>query len=841
MPVLTNPADKAVRYPSKKPVQFLVIGLIVFLQCLFSCSGINPEKKLDVKFDGGYGQLEFGGKYAGAEFHHSRPLPSRISFYYPVANSIVSSADYWNRDKSVPFTLVLKSSSRTDTLDQMSCPYEAAPFSAVFKQTAGSFEITHSYSVCDDLPVLVWQAEILNNTDKSADLLLESSMLAVLRTSHTFSLKDKPLIKYSRGRLTGTAFFAEQETDSALLFITNAGYAPDSVQKIIPKETGPRIGFYYKHHLGPDQKMEIVQIIGQCRQHESEEMISSSRRRWKESAAANRERILRSVYEQASFKINDPVLMQTLHWSKALLESNVHYINGSFMPMPCPAEYNFFFTHDLLVTSLGAMLYDPDYVKRGFQFLHSLTKDDSILAHAYYWKDTDYKTEFCGTDNWNNMWINIAAASYLKHSADTAVVRMLFPIMKKSMQMLMQSKGEDDLMYTGRPDWWDIGHMKGARVYNTTLMVKALQDYVYIAMVLNKQDEPLAEYSRLEEQMNKQLVSAFWDDSSGYLMNMIDEQQKDPHYYSGSLVAVFYDLLDQDKKSKLLETAKKVLLDENIGIRNAMSPDFHRLINVYKFNGMEAGEPYFYFNGAVWPQGNIWYILGLLADGRPAEAEAVLKKYMTLEGIRNSPNGQPSFYECRITDPGSDRYGEIDKPSFLWAGGWYIYALYHLAGVRENSWNIYLCPDLPENFKDIEYDLTLHGQLCHVQYQGDKSFFKEIIVDDVRKNTAVLNGPARKIILIRGLPSEPYLASADCVIEKVIYNKTDKLLAVNLNGVEGRFIQIDLVSPFKIHKSLVNGVDDKTDMLEKNDNGVYLYSIKTRQAAGKSHIKVYFN
>jgi len=45
-------------------------------------------------FDGHFGQVEVGGRYAGAEFHRSRPLPSRISFYYPVANSIELSTGY---------------------------------------------------------------------------------------------------------------------------------------------------------------------------------------------------------------------------------------------------------------------------------------------------------------------------------------------------------------------------------------------------------------------------------------------------------------------------------------------------------------------------------------------------------------------------------------------------------------------------------------------------------------------------------------------------------------------------------------------------------------------------
>ena len=49
-----------------------------------------------------------GGPFAGAEFHESRPLPSRISFYYPVANSIDLSTDYWKRGDSRPMAVGLQ-------------------------------------------------------------------------------------------------------------------------------------------------------------------------------------------------------------------------------------------------------------------------------------------------------------------------------------------------------------------------------------------------------------------------------------------------------------------------------------------------------------------------------------------------------------------------------------------------------------------------------------------------------------------------------------------------------------------------------------------------------------
>ncbi|MBF8296415.1 MAG: hypothetical protein HW389_2960, partial [Bacteroidetes bacterium] len=68
----------------------------------------NNLDPLEYFFDKKYGQVEVGGPYVGAEFHESRPLPSRISFYYPVANSIDVSTDYWKRSASAPLAIAIR-------------------------------------------------------------------------------------------------------------------------------------------------------------------------------------------------------------------------------------------------------------------------------------------------------------------------------------------------------------------------------------------------------------------------------------------------------------------------------------------------------------------------------------------------------------------------------------------------------------------------------------------------------------------------------------------------------------------------------------------------------------
>jgi len=100
----------------------------------------SPEDDIAVSFNGKRGQLEIGGKYVGAEFHNSFPLPSRISFYYPVANSIDLGTDYWRRYESKPFTITLSIDGKIDTIGYEPFVYRWTPYNALFEQTKDAYK-----------------------------------------------------------------------------------------------------------------------------------------------------------------------------------------------------------------------------------------------------------------------------------------------------------------------------------------------------------------------------------------------------------------------------------------------------------------------------------------------------------------------------------------------------------------------------------------------------------------------------------------------------------------------------------------------------------------------------
>lgn len=814
----------------------LNLPLVVALYGQQASPDLNWDN-LAVPFEAGRGQVEAGGPYAGVEFHHSRPLPSRISFYYPVANSIDLGTDYWQRDQSQPFTMSVAIDGQDFPIGTQAFGYRWTPYRVDFHGTLPTGPVTVSYRFAENLPFFVWHFRLTNHTSRPTEVEIKTNLAASVRTSHTYSLRDPARVHYARKGSDFLAVFDEEDTGNAEIFVLNAGTAPSSHG--LEKVDRPEARFVYLKTLEPGETIEIIQLIGSVRREEAENVRTRIREMWRYEIEGYEQAVERTVARDL-LSLPDSGLIRTAHLARALLHANRHYIDGRIVPMPCPAEYNFFFTHDLLLTDLGAVLFDTGRVRHDLLFIRSLAGPDTVLPHAYYWKDGAYITEPAESDNWNHLWFIILTASYLKHSGNTGLVTDLFPLLEKSMSLMLLNE-HDGLMWEIRPDWWDIGNVYGPRAYLTILTIRALEAFSYIQTRLDRNVQWVSGYLTLAGKLRRQLVETLWDNRAGYLLNRLDAARMDHHLYAGSLLAPAFGLLDATRANRLLDTAEKELLDPKLGIRNVMPADFHTLIDVYHFNGMEAGGPYLYLNGGIWPQGSAWYALALLETGRSNQARRVLQQYLSLDGIMSSPNGQPAFFEYRNGNPDSPEYGQIDKPAFLWAGGWYLYVLYRLAGVRENAWNLSFDPRMPEDFDHVIFDLAVEGRRVGVSCSGSGPYFKSIRFDGVSVPSAVILKPADEIILERGLPDAPYLASATAIVDSVSYLPGTKTLSLILTGAPNQETSIKLVSPSLI--SRIEGTAFRIDNREEStDNyGVTSSLLTVTLNAARVHVDITFD
>jgi hypothetical protein len=345
--------------------------------------------------------------------------------------------------------------------------------------------------------------------------------------------------------------------------------------------------------------------------------------------------------------------------------------------------------------------------------------------------------------------------------------------------------------------------------------------------------------------MNAKLTDTLWDSDINYLISYFNDGKEDRHVYMGSLLASHFALLDNDKNLRMITTAKEKLLDPKLGIYTVYPMDLHLLGNYMKFSGDEAGAPYHYANGGIWPHGNAWYALGLISNDLNEDAFDFVKKTMTLKGIMNSPNGQPALYEYRISDKNDPAaYGRIDKPQFLWAGGWYLYTLYNLFGLRENEWNISFNPFLPSGMDSVRLNVTLQGVVAAVDITGRGRTLSRIVFDGREIPSAVVPDDlkrVRRIQLKLGMPTTPYLSSANALVLAPTYDRDSGKLEFDLQSFPDRVIKIEVISPGPNRRISVNGTYINTGITESKRNNIYRINFEYRSGFVRNHYSLEFN
>ncbi|MDD5541114.1 MAG: hypothetical protein PHG61_10535, partial [Candidatus Marinimicrobia bacterium] len=131
--------------------------LIVSISLMVAgCTNLRESKPdLAVNFDGD-AKIEVGGPYVGASFHHSCMIPQRISFFYPVANSIDHSHDYWTRDTSfvADWKLQIGDSPAIET-GKEPAEFDLTPYAVSFHDNSENYSLEADYRFCYERPAMV--------------------------------------------------------------------------------------------------------------------------------------------------------------------------------------------------------------------------------------------------------------------------------------------------------------------------------------------------------------------------------------------------------------------------------------------------------------------------------------------------------------------------------------------------------------------------------------------------------------------------------------------------------------------------------------------------------------
>ncbi|MGE5314064.1 MAG: hypothetical protein ACM3Q4_05175 [Acidobacteriota bacterium] len=568
--------ERSTRHVSLKAHSAEVFLLSILLLLFVFVSGADAE--LRAVFANRYGPVEVGGSFAGAAFHESRPLPTRISFFYPVANSVDLNDEETDGHAEALFALgVKKTDSPFMRLGTEGWNYVLSPHTVLFSKDTAGASYSIRYQFCVTQPAMVVTYTITNTSKKAGRYEVLTQAALTLRTSRTYARKTRAVMRIIRPLGAVVARFNAADADSSSLFVMNAGDAPSSVMVdtvVIagahgsPQTRGPMCAFRYVKDLGPGDSLRAVQVIGSCRSREDEVMLEQVRMQWKADVESY-DTFVHLKICQCRFITGDSVLDRSAAWAAAVLAANRHYINGAIMPMPCPASDNFFLTEEALRADLGAVQFDTERVKRDLSYIVSLARD-SVIPHAYYWRDDGMKTDVCEPGDWSHFWFILASASYIRHTQDDSAALRLFPFMRKSISFIRSRITAD-----------------GMQASTAALTLRAIGEYCYLASRLG---EPAAALQRMEEEadsLRKTLTERLWDPEIRYLIN-IDGSARHRHIYARSLVAGAYGVLDREMSLKMAETAGKAIVDSGFGLRTSVAGIF--LQSLYRIYGIQDNE-----------------------------------------------------------------------------------------------------------------------------------------------------------------------------------------------------------------------------------------------------------
>ena len=261
----------------------------------------------------------------------------------------------------------------------------------------------------------------------------------------------------------------------------------------------------------------------------------------------------------------------------------------------------------------------------------------------------------------------------------------------------MLGNERDGLMQAERPDWWDIGHVSGPRAYLTRAHHPRPRR-LRVRHPRARPHDPLSRAMPASARMRRALFEASGTTRPG-ISSMASTRP--PSTVTTTPVPCsprVFGLLDP-VPSAISSSERRV---ESCSIRPWASATRCRWTTTFEgrvsVSIRRSRTPGVYMNGGVWPQGNAWYALALIAAGRggrrPRRADALPE--------RGRGAGQPKRTARILRIPqrrlfvGEEAFGEVDKPTFLWAGGGgFSTCSTSWRGVRETPWNVLFSPVLP--------------------------------------------------------------------------------------------------------------------------------------------------
>jgi len=292
--------------------------------------------------------------------------------------------------------------------------------------------------------------------------------------------------------------------------------------------------------------------------------------------------------------------------------------------------YNAVWARDSMISSLGACLVDDSRYKKLFKktfmkSLKTLAKNQSKLGQipnaVDKWEKRKSHVDFQSIDS--SLWFIIGSYIYMKKYG-----RLLYKkqINKALVWLSYRDWEEDDLLeQLPTTDWQDAFPHKYGHTINT-------QALYYKVLKLVKQSGKAGKLKRASNEIED---IKLWDKNYywAYRWKNHGKYKEIGDWFAslGNLLAIVFDLADENKSKKIISYIKKKKIDQPYPVKTIWPP-IKKSSKYWKdyFNDCDARKPFHYSNAGIWGYIGCFYVLSLIKLKKFKQAEKELEKLAKL-------------------------------------------------------------------------------------------------------------------------------------------------------------------------------------------------------------------
>ncbi|MEK6818541.1 MAG: glycoside hydrolase 100 family protein [Nanoarchaeota archaeon] len=329
--------------------------------------------------------------------------------------------------------------------------------------------------------------------------------------------------------------------------------------------------------------------------------------------------------------------------------------NGFFAAFP---GYDAVWARDSMIISLGSSLLGADFRETFKNSLITLAKHQSEKGQIpnavdIFSKDRKAHVDFKSIDS--SLWFIIGCYVFKERYRDLSLFEKLEGNIKKALVWLSyQDMGEDGLLeQLPTTDWQDAFPHR----YGHTINTQAL--YYKVLIITGKTKEAEALRRKVNEDKDDCLL---WNGNYyyAYRWKNHNKYREIGEWFDslGNLLAILFGLADELKAKKIISYIKKNKIDFPFPVK-AIYPPIKQGTKEWKdyFKDSDAGKPFSYLNGGVWPYIGSFYVLSLIKLKMFKEAKEQLEKVAEANLLMNE-----NFSEWI--------HGKTGKPSIGGGQGW---------------------------------------------------------------------------------------------------------------------------------------------------------------------------